>query len=592
MEDTDSVKSEERNLTSTPLPSVAVPHLQDPGEHLQEVPKSQDIPEFIVRLGTSLTRSETESQYKLLQKEFKDNPAQITLEVEPKWKQKTLSSGTGSIRSSGKVSPVRRRSSVTSLSQYETQFCLLSRGVGKFYRRRRRTSRAVIQLPTPPSPMEENVFKEPPLDRFRRAGRVVKIVSGIWLWMKRYVLKPDTSQWSFVEMYIHLRDDLNQILTFNVNSYGKCEPIMALMRDNASFQDYPVHTQIQMARCMEYQHYEARRVILKQGHPPSMFYIMLTGTAIVNILDTNPTTGVKFVRTVHTLNAGDTFGEIALLEGCVRTASIICKTTCEFLVVHKEDFDVIIREPLRIQRLQHVEFCKSLPIFKDFPCDVFVHNPTQFFYQYFREGDVIVKDSLASKYIIVVKAGICKVVSTFKEKATRTHLDVLRMFEPEFEHAFPEYTTIKKIHASSSRPKTDSKSCVADTLHIGVNGTIDRRKLTELLTKNGERSKGLESLLSKPSTQLSLISEGAECILISKALFLNEANVKVLRIVSDFIQGFPSHDYIKEQAQSYRTWVNYKKDLEREARINIYRKHKAWVGGIPTLKCIDCLLKD
>ena len=111
--------------------------------------------------------------------------------------------------------------------------------------------------------------------------------------------------------------------------------------------------------------YETRRVILKQGHPPSMFYIMLTGTAIVNILDEDPRTGNKFVRTVHELNGGDTFGvrsvlpeaksicifscflkhlfcycfffqEIALIHGGVRTASIICKTTCEFLVVMKE----------------------------------------------------------------------------------------------------------------------------------------------------------------------------------------------------------------------------------------------------------------
>lgn len=39
-----------------------------------------------------------------------------------------------------------------------------------------------------------------------------------------------------------------------------------------------------------------------------MFYIMLTGTAIVNILDQDPRTGNKFVRTVHELNGGDTFG--------------------------------------------------------------------------------------------------------------------------------------------------------------------------------------------------------------------------------------------------------------------------------------------
>lgn len=46
---------------------------------------------------------------------------------------------------------------------------------------------------------------------------------------------------------------------------------------------------------------------------------------------------------------------------------------------------------------------------------------------------------------------------------------------------------------------------------------------------------GLESLISTPSTQLSLVSEGAECILISKRLFLKEANVKVLRIVTDLV---------------------------------------------------------
>lgn len=79
-----------------------------------------------------------------------------------------------------------------------------------------------------------------------------------------------------MEMYIHVRDDMNQVLAFNPNTYGKFEPlrdklkelllipkekrtlqniqvIMALMRDNASFQDYPVHTQIQLARCMQYQ---------------------------------------------------------------------------------------------------------------------------------------------------------------------------------------------------------------------------------------------------------------------------------------------------------------------------------------------------
>ena len=54
--------------------------------------------------------------------------------------------------------------------------------------------------------------------------------------------------------------------------------------------------------------YEARRVILKQGHPPSGFYIMLSGVAIVNARDVNPETNTSFIRTVGQLVAGDTFG--------------------------------------------------------------------------------------------------------------------------------------------------------------------------------------------------------------------------------------------------------------------------------------------
>ncbi|XP_061188105.1 cyclic nucleotide-binding domain-containing protein 2-like [Saccostrea echinata] len=692
----DNSIEEDRLLTSTPIQSLDVPHLLDPGENLSDSKSDdRDTPDFVVRLGTSLARSEAESQYKLLLKEFSLRP--LESQKNPK-QQSSINSGTTSIRSSGRVSPVRRRSSVISIGNEhrrssvtsvtgEQHLRMLSRGLGRLQRRRRMSTKGLL-FPPLPSPKEDLSPREPSIVKFRRIARSVLIVSGIWIWLKRYTLKPNTSDWSFMEMYIHLRDDMNQVLAFNPNTYGKFEPlrdklkellsipkerrtlqniqvIMALMRDNASFQDYPVHTQIQLARCMQYQSYEARRVILKQGHPPSMFYIMLTGTAMVNILDEDPRTGNKFVRTVHELSGGDTFGEISLIHGGLRTASIICKTTCEFLVVLKEDFDVIIKEPLRKQREQNVEFCKSLMLFKDFPCDkAFQHNTSQFFYQYFKPDDVIVRDSLESKYIIVVKAGKCKIVSDFQSRKSDTRPDRIRkMFAPEVEEAFPLYTTMKKIHAMDSCPRTDNKTSSKDKFRIGLlTGTIDRDKLVSsvsarvsmsesttekmsttaddeinqmthrrhsadphrksqksdrrtmsskprlmeeildceeeyvqrnrcsepLITAYAQISElktgqvfGLESLISTPSTQLSLVSEGAECILISKRLFLREANVKVLRIVTDLVQNYPSHNYIKNQVFIYRKWVHFKANVEKEVLTNIQRKNKAWIGGVP-----------
>lgn len=50
---------------------------------------------------------------------------------------------------------------------------------------------------------------------------------------------------------------------------------------------------------------------------------------------------------------------------------------------------------------------------------------------------------------------------------------------------------------------------------------------------------GLETLVRRKCPRVSVVSEGAEVIFISKKLFLQEANIRVLRIVNDMV-GFCS----------------------------------------------------
>ena len=49
-------------------------------------------------------------------------------------------------------------------------------------------------------------------------------------------------------------------------------------------------------------------MILKQGHRPEAFYIIIAGQVIANIEETSPTTGRNYIRTVTELGPGDTFG--------------------------------------------------------------------------------------------------------------------------------------------------------------------------------------------------------------------------------------------------------------------------------------------
>jgi hypothetical protein len=156
---------EDRLLTSTPIESLDVPHLLDPGENLSDSKSDdRDTPDFVVRLGTSLARSEAESQYKLLLKEFTLRPLESQRNLK---QQSVVNSGTTSIRSSGRVSPIRRRSSIMSISNDNRRSSvtsitteLLSRGLGRLQRRRRMSMKNVLFPPTP-SPKEDLSPREP-----------------------------------------------------------------------------------------------------------------------------------------------------------------------------------------------------------------------------------------------------------------------------------------------------------------------------------------------------------------------------------------------------------------------------------------------
>ncbi|KAJ8298101.1 hypothetical protein KUTeg_024632 [Tegillarca granosa] len=208
------------------------------------------------------------------------------------------------------------------------------------------------------------------------------------------------------------------------------------------------------------------------------------------------------------------------------------ETTTSYISETEPDFDVIIKEPLLRQRKEQIDFCKSLKVFHDFPCEVFADHPSQFFFQYFRQGDVVVRCSRDTPYIVVVKTGKCKVVSDFKEKSSDRLSSA--MFSTDLEHAFPLYTEMKKIEAK--RPKSDTalddKNKFKSTICAGMlTGTVDKMSLVE--------------------------------------------NVQS-------VQSYPSHDIIKDHVHVFRDWNKYKSSLVSGIVSRNKEKQKIWVGGVPS----------
>ncbi|XP_071950973.1 cyclic nucleotide-binding domain-containing protein 2-like [Antedon mediterranea] len=175
---------------------------------------------------------------------------------------------------------------------------------------------------------------------------------------------------------------------------------------------------------MHFVTYEHRRMILKEGHRASGFYIMLSGTCLVNEREMDYRNGTTFVRTVAKVSNGDAFGGHELLRDTPRKFTYVCKDHVELLMIEKKDFQRLIRDPLEQDREELIKFCKSQELFWGLPVDELKSNYSNLTCDYYKPETVILRNVNEAAHIAIVKSGKCKVVSEISEPIKRPHSKV------------------------------------------------------------------------------------------------------------------------------------------------------------------------
>jgi HEAT repeat protein len=94
-------------------------------------------------------------------------------------------------------------------------------------------------------------------------------------------------------------------------------------------------------------------IVIKEGDAGETMYLIINGT--VSVLKGVEKEGAREVELAR-MGAGDYFGEMALLEDTVRSASIKTAEDSRFLVLHKQEFTEIVREYPQIA----LHICKAL----------------------------------------------------------------------------------------------------------------------------------------------------------------------------------------------------------------------------------------
>ena len=89
-----------------------------------------------------------------------------------------------------------------------------------------------------------------------------------------------------------------------------------------------------------------------QGKPGREFFVLIEGTAAV----------VRNGRKINTLRDGDFFGEISVVSGAPRTATVKAQTPVRALVLTQRDFRALLRRSPHIQEKILDALAERIPI--------------------------------------------------------------------------------------------------------------------------------------------------------------------------------------------------------------------------------------
>ncbi|XP_068718751.1 cyclic nucleotide-binding domain-containing protein 2-like isoform X2 [Montipora capricornis] len=295
------------------------------------------------------------------------------------------------------------------------------------------------------SDAEENIFARiTPIERFRKIVQLLSFLlkmktsldrkyrsqnssnvfaeldgeSGAWVDCDGMVFDPNHFK---AQREVHLSQEAIHILSLSPGSRTEEQlqtALIALKTSVAAFGEYPLKMQKRLVSVGWYERFEAKRVIIRQGHKAENFYFILSGTAVVSLLINDANTNEQRNTTVAVLGKGSSFGELALLHHKTRSATVLCKDEVSLLAVCREDFRDIFMSYEDGREPEHIRFLRSVPYLKDLPLDDLTTKHDVCIFHYFRRGVVIVKES-KTKWIYIVKTGSCRVLTHLSKKTAK-----------------------------------------------------------------------------------------------------------------------------------------------------------------------------
>ncbi|XP_071500000.1 uncharacterized protein [Diadema antillarum] len=307
-----------------------------------------------------------------------------------------------------------------------------------------------------------------------------------------------------------------------------------------------------------YDTFEEGRVIVRQGHPGLAFYFILSGSVIIEVTETDKRTGETNTRKMGETHAGASFGELALLHGTKRTATIRCKEDSEFLRIDKPDFDMVLRRSYQQEWDSRMNALRSIQTFNDWTEEELRSTNDRSKVIEYQPNSVILSNIVgAPDHIYFIHSGDVKIVREVVLLENRLPFGRVKLTPPPL--------TDRDV-APDFKPEKYQR-LVRKLLHIATIGKGDFFGVGEDLRK----------------THLIAINK-VECILVSRVAFMRHQRGKCLGPMKTEVEElFPTYE---ETFSSYlvdKRWRAYKRNLVKELASRRHIPNNTTIEDVPLI---------
>ncbi|XP_052768823.1 cGMP-dependent protein kinase 1-like isoform X2 [Mya arenaria] len=192
--------------------------------------------------------------------------------------------------------------------------------------------------------------------------------------------------------------DYRDLKRYKKNQDSK-ELIKRAILDNDFMKNLELSQIHDIVDCMHPVDFSKGSVIIKEGDVGSLVYVMEEGK--VEVTKAN----VKLC----TMSPEKVFGELAILYNCTRTASIKALTACKLWAIDRPSFQSIMMRSGLLRQIEHKEFLKSVPSFKNLPEETVSKIADVLEETHYNQGECIIRQGARGDTFYIISKGKVKV---------------------------------------------------------------------------------------------------------------------------------------------------------------------------------------